>query len=252
MVGVPTSSPIPLYHQVFGVLRQRVLDETYAPGARLAPEDELAYEFQVSRATIRQAVGELVKSGMVARKQGRGTFVLPTARDSLGQVFRGSLADLFRETSRANIRSVEVCHASPVPERIARELGLHAPTGTIVRRTRTMDGEAFAYTINYLDDEHGGLLSERELTAGSLMQLLERKGVAFASARQTIRAQMGDPVVCTALDVALGTPVLFVERLLFDGRDEPVEFVQSWYRGDLYEYTVTFEPGDGDFASQFA
>lgn len=249
---VPVSSPMPLYHQVSGILLQRVLDGTYPSGSQLQPEDELAAEFDVSRATIRQAVGELVRAGLVTRKQGRGTFVLPTAQRGLGQVFRGSLVDLIRETKRGGIRDVSIARETLVPERVAEQLGLDPPQGTVVRRTRTIDQEAFAYTISYLNDERGNLLSEDELCSSGLMQLLESKGVAFASARQTICAQMGDPVVSQALSIPLGAPVLFVERVLFDAKTRPVEFVRSWYRGDLYEFTVTLDGDAEEISSQFA
>ncbi len=42
--------------------------------------------------------------------------------------------------------------------------------------------------------------------------------------------------------------MLYVERLVNDEAGRPVEFVQSWYRGDRYEYTVNLdlaEAGEG-------
>ena len=74
-MGLPDASlSVPLYRQVFMMLRQRIVDRVYAPGEQLLREDGLAAEFGVSRATIRQAIGELVRQGLVDRKQGRGTF----------------------------------------------------------------------------------------------------------------------------------------------------------------------------------
>jgi GntR family transcriptional regulator len=247
-----TPSPIPLYHQVYTVLRQRVVDGIYPPGTQLPPEDELAAEFDVSRATIRQAVGELVNARTVSRRQGRGTFVLTNAHESLGQVFRGSLADLLREVRRTKIGNISIKHDVAIPARIAEQLELDKPEGTIIRRTRLMDGEAFAYTVNYLSSDFGRKLTKSELSSTSLMQLLEHKGVAIHSARQTIRAQLSDVIVSESLVVALGTAVLFVERVLLDPDGKPVELVHSWYRGDLYEYTVTFEHSDGDLSRRLA
>lgn len=237
-------SPVPLYHQVYGVLRQRVLDGTYPVGHQLATEDELAAEFNVSRATIRQAVGELVASNVVSRKQGRGTFVLPMAHAALGQVFRGSLADLMRETRRTRVRRVELERDQPVNAKIAEELGLGEDRlATVIRRTRTLDGEPFAYTVNFLPQEYGSLLTKKELAADSLMGILERKGVAFATARQEVRAQLADVLVAQSVGIDLGSAVLYARRLLFGADGRPIELVESWYRGDLYEYTVTLERG---------
>jgi GntR family transcriptional regulator len=237
------SLPVPLYRQVFIMLRQRIVDRVYAPGDQLLREDGLAAEFGVSRATIRQAIGELVRQGFVDRKQGRGTFVLPTSHPPLGQRFRGSLADLIAETDRAGVRQVEITHQSPVNQRIADVLGLDGNLATIVRRTRTVDGVLFAFTVNHLPDRYGRLMEADELRQTGLMTLLESKGVRFASAQQSIRAELADVEVSTRLEMDFGGAVLFAERLLFDDQGNPVEFVQSWYRGDLYEYSVALALG---------
>lgn len=226
---------------MFAILRQRIEDGTYAVGDRLPPEDDLAAEFNVSRATLRQAVGDLVQGDMVSRKQGRGTFVLPREPHTIGQRFRGSLADLISETRRAKVRDVNVERSARIPDRIAGLLELDEPVGVIVRRTRYMDGAPFAYTVNYLPSRFEKLLTKASLKEHGMMTLLEQNGVTFTGATQTIKAQLADVEVARDLNVTFASPVLFVERLLTDQNDDLVEFVQTWYRGDEYEYTVTFE-----------
>jgi len=246
-----TSLPVPLYHQVAGLLRQRIEDSVYPVGRRLLSEDELAAEFDVSRATIRQAIGELVIEGLVVRKQGRGTFVEARPSSVLHQRFRGSLGDLVRESRRAKTRNIEVAHDAPFPERIAELLQMDQPRGTIVRRTRMMDGEPFAYTVTYLPPDIGELLTHTELRRTALMVALISRGVALQSATQSIRAQLADIDVCSRIDVEIGSPVLYVERVVNERSGRPVEFVKSWYRGDRYEYTVNLdieaEPNDPYF-----
>jgi GntR family transcriptional regulator len=244
-------SPVPLYHRVYIALRQRIGDGTYPDGGRLPTEDELALEFGVSRATLRQAVGELVRDGMLSRKQGRGTFVTASGPPAVGQRFRGSLAELISETRRSTVKDVEIARGTQIPGRIAELLRLSEPTGTVVRRTRLMDDRVFAYTVNYLPEEHGARISETDIRAGSLMQTLQEKGVRLAGGVQSIHAQVADVALGQRLDVDFGAPVLFVERLVHGPRRTPVELVHSWYRGDVYEYTVEFDlkrrrPGIGD------
>lgn len=248
------SLPVPLYRQVFGILRQRIVDSVYAVGEQLLTEDGLAAEFGVSRATIRQAVGELVQQGLVDRKQGRGTFVLPSVGHMLGQRFQGSLQDLILETERAKVRNVEVSHGQTPQPRIAEALKLEEPAVTIVRRTRTIDGRAFAFTVNYLPPPYNKLVNVKELRKVGLMTLLESKGVRFASGHQSIRAELADLEVCSRLGMDFGEAVLFVERLLFDDDGKPIQFVQTWYRGDLYEYSVTlgFDEDGGSLRAHLA
>jgi GntR family transcriptional regulator len=238
---------LPLYHQVANILRQRIEDGIYPVGGRLLAEDELAAEFNVSRATIRQAVGELVIEGLVVRRQGRGTYV--EARDSqvLQQRFRGSLGDLIRESHRAKTRNTELTHDAQIPLRIAETLQLESPRGTVVKRTRTMDGQPFALTITYLPPDLGKVITATGLREKALMELLMDNGIVLSSASQAIRAQLADVDVCSQIDVEVGAPVLMVERIVHDLTGRPVEYVRSWYRGDRYEYTVTLDltPGHG-------
>ncbi len=238
---IDNAQALPLYHQVAGILRQRIEDGIYPVGGKLLSEDELAAEFEVSRATIRQAVGELVMEGLVVRRQGRGTFV--EARDSgvLQQRFRGSLGDLINESQRAKTRNVDVAHDAPIPLHIAEALQLDSPAGTIVRRTRIMDGQPFALTVTYLPPDLGKAITPAGLRKKALMELLMDSGISLSSASQSIRAQLADLDVCSQIDCELGAAVLFVERIVHDTAGRPVEYVRSWYRGDRYEYAVTLD-----------
>jgi GntR family transcriptional regulator len=233
---------LPLYHQVAGILRQRIEEGVYPVGTRLQSEDEFAAEFDVSRATVRQAIGELVMEGLVVRRQGRGTFVESIGKAVLKQRFRGSLSDLIAESHRATTRDIDVAHDTTFPGYIATALHLPEPQGTIVRRTRMMDGEPFSYTVSYLPSEIGKkAVSLAGLRRTALMELLLKQGIALHSATQSICAQLADPGLCSRIDVELGSAVLYVERLVQDSSGQPVEFVRSWYRGDRYEYTVTLD-----------
>jgi GntR family transcriptional regulator len=246
---IDNAQALPLYHQVAGILRQRIEDGIYPVGGKLRSEDELAAEFEVSRATIRQAVGELVSEGLVVRRQGRGTYVESRDKHVLQQRFRGSLGDLIRESQRTKTRNVEVAHHASIPVPIAKALRLEPPLGTVVRRTRFMDGEPFALTVTYLPPDLGQKITAAALRRKALMELLLDGGTMLSSASQSIRAQLADLDVCSHIDVELGAAVLFVERVVHDETGRPVEYVRSWYRGDRYEYAVTLDLApapDGD------
>src|SRR5262249_54911769 len=67
--------PVPLYHQLKSQLLKRIEGGELKAHARLETEDQLAAAYRVSKATVRQALGELVHAGYLRREQGRGTFV---------------------------------------------------------------------------------------------------------------------------------------------------------------------------------
>lgn len=68
-------SPVPLYGQLKELLRSRILDGTYPPQSRMPSENELGQAHGVSRITVRQALGDLQKEGLIFKIHGKGTFV---------------------------------------------------------------------------------------------------------------------------------------------------------------------------------
>ena len=68
-------SDIPLYSQLVSIIRRNIAAGTLAAGDVLPSESELCRTFDISRSTVRQAIGALETDGLVVRKQGRGTFV---------------------------------------------------------------------------------------------------------------------------------------------------------------------------------
>ncbi|MBT1162084.1 PLP-dependent aminotransferase family protein [Bifidobacterium sp. SO1] len=70
-------SPMPMYRQLAGELREQIVSGALAEGYRLPPERELATRLGVNRATVLQAYQQLKDERLIASKVGKGTFVLP-------------------------------------------------------------------------------------------------------------------------------------------------------------------------------
>jgi GntR family transcriptional regulator len=235
---------VPLYYQIFTVLRQRIADGTYEPGQQLPPEDELAQQWKVSRGTMRQALQQLAETGLVKRQQGRGSFVQSVEFEPTSPMLHGSIDDLIAATYLTRMGKVTVDREQPIPGRIAEQLQLASPVGTIVRRTRLdTKGNAFGVLVNYLSDEYGTKLSVSALRKATLIEMLEAEGAELARAVQSIRAGVADVDVADELGIMAGEPVLAVERVIYEASGSPVELLRSWYRSDLYDYRVIYERG---------
>lgn len=70
------------YKQVKEAIKAAILEGKIAPHQKISSENELVREFQVSRHTVRQAIGELVSEGWLYRQQGRGTFCADREKQS--------------------------------------------------------------------------------------------------------------------------------------------------------------------------
>src|SRR5512134_2273115 len=98
-------SAVPLYVRVREAIRDRIAAGEWKPGDLIPAESKLLDVFAVSRATIRQALLELVREGLLVRKQGRGTFVATRKIvERLPQLVSFS-EEMRREGLRASTRS---------------------------------------------------------------------------------------------------------------------------------------------------
>ena len=85
--------PTPLYHQLKNILKSRILSNELKGNQRLPTEAELCVEYNVSRITVRQALSELMKDGLIYRDRGRGTFVTERAELKRPEL-KGSIENL--------------------------------------------------------------------------------------------------------------------------------------------------------------
>ena len=80
-------SPVPMHAQIREILRRRILDGSYAPHSQMPSESQMMASFGVSRITIRQALGDLQKEGLIFKVMGKGSFVAkPKAFQSLSRL----------------------------------------------------------------------------------------------------------------------------------------------------------------------
>jgi GntR family transcriptional regulator len=230
----------PLYQRVFGVLHERIQHGVYPVGAALSTEDRLAEEFGVSKATVRQAVGELADRGIVVRQQGKGTFVCPGADVQPARQFVGSMNDLITGIRDLPLRDRSLEHDAAFPVDVRTQLSMSESSGTIVRLVREVEGTPFAFVIQYLPSSVAGDITLNELNSAGPIDILHSRGIHISTARQTIAAELADVEVAKNLDLELGAAVLFAERVV-RGNDGPVQVVRTWFRGDLYRWEAEVE-----------
>jgi DNA-binding LacI/PurR family transcriptional regulator len=89
------ASSLPKYRRILDDLREAIDTGRLKPGDKLQTEAELGKVYQASRITIARAVNELMQQGLVSRRAGSGTHVLPRA-ETQGHVFGLLIPDLGR------------------------------------------------------------------------------------------------------------------------------------------------------------
>lgn len=242
-------SVVPLYHQIYLVLRERCFAECDATLA-LPGELDLARQYKVSRITMRKALDQLVREGLVTRRRGAGTFVNPAvARQALEQQrSAGLLENIISSALDTWVRVICLERAVPSPE-IAAELGLGAGEAAIrTVRVRSIDMGPVSHITTFVPVAIGERLHDEALRARPMLTLLEEQGVKVGHARQTISARLADTDIAGLLEVPVGAPLLAVRRLVLDVDGRPVQWLQGLYRPDRYEYRMDLWRGGDEEA----
>jgi len=239
-VRLAAESRVPLYHQIFVLLRNRIYGGEISTGQLIPGEQELCREFGVSRITAKRALNELAEAGLVVRERGRGTTVVkrpppPTVTSSI----EGWLENVSLMGTATEAKVLEFEYV-PANEDIAGVLEVEA--GTEVQRAvrvRSLGGEPMSYLVTYVPGAIGREFDREDLNRFALLNLLERAGVEVAAARQTISATVADGVVSTALSMHPGAPLIEVRRVVRDAAGKPVEYIRALYRPDLYRFEMS-------------
>jgi GntR family transcriptional regulator len=233
---------LPVYYQIKQAVKTWIINREFAPGEKIPSENQLAKKFSVNRLTVRQAITQLVQEGFLRAKRGEGTFVTNDQNliNDFNLEFTGFMDDLFYQVSKSKTKSVKMIRLEP-PRLIKDKLELGNEEREVIqiKRVRFLENKSFAFTVNYLPLAIGRGISERDLYKKPLLQILEQDfGIHFTEAFQTIQASFADQEAAQMLGIASGSPILFVERIMYTQRRKPVEVVQTSYRGDLYKYIV--------------
>lgn len=240
------SKRIPLYYQLENLLREKIMSGAFAVGARLPTESELIRQYGVGRVTVRQALAALAEDGLIERRRRRGTFV--TERKTKRRAFEeridltgspGSLDEIIAAGADTPFNVIEMNRVEADPHE-AELLGLGAGEPVYrIKRLGMREGKPYSLTLSYLPAEIGEKLALEELSAGSLLQMLETKfGLKLKSVDQRITATLADPYLARLLDVRVGSPLLSIERTVYTDDNLPVEFAHVLYSADLHSYVI--------------
>lgn len=254
-MSLNSESRAPLYHQIYLILRDKILNGEYARGSHLPGERELGEIFSVSRITTVRALNELAANGLVVRSRGRGTLVQFV---DTGTVVRGpavtkkgrakaaspphdasSEAEALdgRSPARVTVHEFEYQFAPPPVE-----AALNLSSGQIVQyavRTWQFDDKPFSCLASYVPQDIATAWTRADMAQTPLGELLKRSGVEVERTRERVTAILADAVAAERLNVGIGSPLLMITRTSFSSQGRSVEYMIGLYPPDRYYYEVT-------------
>jgi GntR family transcriptional regulator len=228
----------PKYLQLVDIIRGQILSGELNAGDRLSSENDLKLEYGVSSTTVRKCIDILRSEGYIERMQGIGTFVKTL------QVER-SLQKILSFTK--NMEQAGLQPSTDVLERrvIDKYGTYHTKLGLerghqvlMIKRLRYGDGIPMMLEKRYINMGLCAGIIEEDIS-GSLYRIYEEVyGIRLASSKQHLRLYFLDSEEASLLSCMASTPAFLVTGTTFADNMVPLEYEESLYRGDKYEFFV--------------
>lgn len=233
-------SPLPLYYQLKQVIQGAIEDGTLLPGEMLPPEMAFCDEFGISRATIRQALSELMQEGYLDRQRGKGTFVTVPKIDARFLNKLESFSEEMRQKGLTPSTRVLTLSLLEGASHINQKLGLDDAEKLIyLERLRCTDGEPIVYLETYLPHRLFAPLLSYDFEAHSLYDLMEQIcGLRLTHVTRRIEAVNATPEESMLLQVGKDAALCLVKTTGYTAENVAIEYSVARYRGDRNEFSV--------------
>ena len=223
-------------------LRDELLDEITSaqlqPGTKLPSEGQLAKRFNVSRATVRDAVRGLVEAGYVTRRRGSGSYVTERRRMPHGlDATLSYLAMIESAGAHAGMRILEAafepCRQDDAPLQLDPGDAVLA-----VERVRTADDQPVIYSLDRIPARLLRTDLDLQNLDPSLFALLSSSGHAADHATATLRAVASTSQTAKVLGVRRGKPLLYIEEVDFARDGTPVMMSREWHVSEAFDVRI--------------
>ncbi len=228
----------PLYRRLLAGLLSDIQTGKLRPGDLIPPEVEIARQHGISRHTVRQAIVELTREGLVRRERGKGTFVLARPLVQSLRTFY-SFAHEMRERgipfhTRVLHRTISRAHMD-----VARRLSLEEGAEVIeLELLRIVDGSPLSLEFCVFPRQRCPSLMDADLRVASIYEVIaEQDGIFITGAHEQLRPVVLDRRQADLLDTKPGAPAFHVDRMTSAGAVS-IEWRRSLIRGDRYLFRV--------------
>lgn len=226
------SADAPLWTQFRDLLRNRILQGDLAVGAKLPTEAEFGEQFGISRIVVREALGDLVRSGLIYKIRGQGAFVSARERD---EDFVSTVLGFSDEMERKGLTvRTQVLHQELRAPDDAEAQALRLAPGSLVvalKRLRSVDGELRLLVDTAVPADLAPGLHKMRLENRSLYDVLRRQyGLRIVRAERWIDAVMPDEPTRSLLELEAAEALLRIESIAYGPNGRPLEHYRALHR----------------------
>ncbi|HJA66135.1 hypothetical protein B5F07_07345 [Lachnoclostridium sp. An169] len=233
------NSKVPSYVPIYDRLYSDIMNGVYENGSKLPGEAVLAEKYDVSRNTVRQALTVLVEDGLVAKVQGKGTFV--TYDGNRAEEPQG-LYNPMIACCRSAVDKIDIYYNfGPATEIGQRKLGLRPSeivlAGNNVYYTggKPVGHSFMQIPVKFIDGLNVDLNMEedvKDLLNRQIFQMSERVQMA-------IKLVCAEDYITAYLKVPRETPLIFIEEIFYDKEKNAIARCKFYFLPD--EYDIVFK-----------
>jgi GntR family transcriptional regulator len=239
---LPAAGSAPLYLRLKKSIEDAVRRGLIGPGDALPSERDIAATAEVSRVTVRKAVQDLVREGLLIQRHGSGTFVAKPVERVEQPLSRltSFTEDMARRGLTVRSEWLDRGLYPPSPEEMM-VLGLSA-TELVARVSRLRIANETPLAIERAALA-ASVLPDPGAVGSSLYAALERTGHRPVRAVQRISAANLGEADARILGVPAGAASLNIARISYLGSGKVIEYTRSIYRGDAYDFVAELSLG---------
>ncbi len=223
-------------------LRQAIEQGIYAPGSQLPPESQLVQMLGVSRTVVREALRFLQEDGLIARRQGQGTFVRNNPILQNLNVNFGTTEMIHSAGMQSGTPHLQVQEIGATAE-IAKALGLTVGARVIViERVRSADNKPVVYSLDYIsktfvpDTDFAANWQAQDISLYRWVQ--ESLGLFIEYGITRILPSLAPARAAKMLNVAVNSPLLYLLQTDYAPHDLPVLYSCEYHLPDAFDFIV--------------
>jgi GntR family transcriptional regulator len=241
------NSVIPLYYQLKEILKEKIKEGSWKEGYKVPSERDLMDMYQVSRATARKALSELMIEGLIVKKQGVGTFV---SKSKVLQDLTGELSFAHQVKKQGLVPSLKLINAGVEKETSPRIKNIFTPkdSSEIFRLSGVLfaDDEPLILETDYVPISKAPNILEKDLERTVFFEYLKNEcNIHFTHSTLEVEPTLINDFEASHLSTDVGKPALLVERIIYS--DEiAVVFQKRIILGERCKYFFTLGPNPNE------
>jgi len=225
-------SRTPLYKRFATAIKEAVRTGVLVHEEILPSERDFSQALSISRITVRKAMDELEKEGVVLRSRGYGTQICSQFEYSLKEpkglsqqaVLRGKKPDTVW------INKSKISCSAEIGEKLRLSKGSEV---YLLKRIRYVDQQAVSVEESWVPARY---IADADEIGISLYDYFRQQQILPVKSQSRVSARMPDEALQQQIALPATVPILVIKQLAMDAQGNPLEYSISYCRSDMYVF----------------